>query len=282
MSWLTPVLREIMGDQAATEHKLMFFENGATPNMVVSMSPDIQPSKFREWEEIFRESTEGVANAYRTLFLGGGADVNVVGSHFQQIDFKETQGAGETRIAAAAGVPPVIAGFSEGLQAATYSNYGQARRRFADGTMRPLWRNAAGSLSRLLTVPTAAELWYDDRDVPFLQDDQVDAAQVQATKASTINTLITAGFKPDAVVQAVMADDLKRLDREHTNMFSVQLQKPGAQDAPGANSGASGAGSPSGSGSGSDEDAGPSTSTSNGGRSATRDLEVEFAPLLGS
>jgi phage portal protein BeeE len=59
-----------------------------------------------------------------------------------------TQGAGETRIAAAAGVPPVIVGLSEGLQAATYSNYSQARRRFADGTMRPLWRNAAVARER--------------------------------------------------------------------------------------------------------------------------------------
>jgi hypothetical protein len=62
----------------------------------------------------------------------------------KQIDFKVTQGHGETRIAAAAGVPPIIVGLSEGLEAATYSNYGQARRRFADVTMRPLWRERGG------------------------------------------------------------------------------------------------------------------------------------------
>jgi phage portal protein BeeE len=35
MSWLTPIVREVMGDNAATAHKLTFFENGATANLVV-------------------------------------------------------------------------------------------------------------------------------------------------------------------------------------------------------------------------------------------------------
>src|SRR5690606_2425365 len=36
MSWLTPAVREALGDRAVTEHKLRFFEHGATPNLVVS------------------------------------------------------------------------------------------------------------------------------------------------------------------------------------------------------------------------------------------------------
>jgi hypothetical protein len=35
MSWLTPVLREIQADQSMTTYKRKFFENGATPNLVV-------------------------------------------------------------------------------------------------------------------------------------------------------------------------------------------------------------------------------------------------------
>lgn len=228
MSWLTPVIREILGDNAASEHKLRFFENGATPNMVVSLDPSIQADKFKIWTEIFQAENEGLANAYKTLFLGGGADVQVVGANMQQVDFKVTQGAGETRIAAAAGVPPIIVGLSEGLQSATYSNYGQARRRFADGTMRPLWRNMAGSLSSIINIPNGAELWYDDRDIPFLAEDQVDAAAVQATQAGTINTLIAAGFDPNTVVGAVMAGDLGRLQNGHTGLVSVQLLPPGS------------------------------------------------------
>jgi len=225
MSWLTPVIREIMGDNAATTHKLKFFENGATPNMVVSLDPKITPEVFAIWKKKMEEDHTGLANAYKTLYLGGGAQATVIGANMRQIDFKVTQGAGETRIAAAAGVPPIIVGLSEGLQAATYSNYGQARRRFSDGTMRPLWRNFAGSMASVIDVPQGAELWYDDRDIPFLQEDLKDRAEVQQTQSVAIKSLVDAGFRPDSVVSAITSDDMSRL--VHTGLYSVQLQEPG-------------------------------------------------------
>jgi phage portal protein BeeE len=229
MSWITPIVREVMADKAATDHKLSFFENGATPNLVVKL--DVQDlERFKGWVEEFKDQHEGAVNAYRTIFLGAGADATTVGANLQQLEFKATQGAGETRIAAAAGVPPVIVGLSEGLQAATYSNYGQARRRFADGTMRPLWRNMAGSLARIIDVPPRAELWYDDRDIPFLQEDQKDAAEVSSMKATAMKTLVDAGYNPDSVVAAVDSGDLTLL--QHSGLVSVQLQPPGAEPAP--------------------------------------------------
>jgi hypothetical protein len=161
------------------------------------------------------------------MYLGGGATPKVVGADMKQIDFKVVQGAGETRIAAAAGVPPVIVGLSEGLQAATYSNYGQARRRFADGTMRPLWRNLCGSLASIVAVPADAELWYDDRDIAFLREDEKDAAESQQTQASSIKTLVDAGYDADSVIDAVTAGDLGRLKGKHTGLYSVQLQPAG-------------------------------------------------------
>jgi hypothetical protein len=223
MSWLTPVVREIMGDQAATTHKLKFFEQGATPNVAVSMGDAVtDPEDFKRWMEAFDGQYKGVANAYKTMWLAAGAKAEVIGADMKQIDFKTTQGAGETRIAAAAGVPPVIVGLSEGLQAATYSNYGQARRRLADGTMRPLWRDAAGALASIIDVPPASELWYDDRDIPFLQEDQKDAAEIQQVDSSSIKQLVEAGFTPESVVLAVKAGDLSLL--KHTGLYSVQLQ----------------------------------------------------------
>ena len=224
MSWLTPVMREIAGDSAATSHKLKFFQQGATPNMVVAFDPAVTKELFDIWKKEFEKQVGGLANAYRTLYIGGGADAKVVGSDLRQIDFKATQGAGETRIAAAAGVPPVIVGLSEGLQAATYSNYSQARRRYADGTMRPLWRNAAGSLAAIVPVPRGSELWYDDRDIPFLQEDQKDAAEINKLMADTMARLIDAGFDPQTVVRAVIAGDFAGLT--HSGLYSVQLQPP--------------------------------------------------------
>jgi phage portal protein BeeE len=237
MSWLTPVILELMADTAATTHKLKFFEHAATPNFVLKYDPSLTDAQFsnavRSFNEKFgEESGSAYLNAYKTLHVRGGADPVPVGTDLRQLDFKATQGAGETRIAAAAGVPPVIVGLSEGLQSATYSNYGQARRRFADGTMRPLWRNVAGSLAVLINVPAGAELWYDDRDIPFLQEDQRDAAEVLQLQATAMKTLVDGGWIPDDIVDAVVAGDLARLKGSHTGMNSVQLQPPGTAAPP--------------------------------------------------
>lgn len=227
MSWLTPIIREVMADAAATMHKLQFFQQGATPNMVVSLDPSITVDKFNAWIEKFDQLHDGVKNAYKTMYLGGGADVEVVGKDLRQIDFKVTQGAGETRIAAAAGVPPILVGLSEGLQAATYSNYGQARRAFSDGTMWDLWRNISGSLESIVPPPAGAQLWVDSSNIPFLQEDEKDRAEIQQMDAAAINQLVTAGYDPSSVVDAITAGDLNRL--VHSGLYSVQLQPAGAE-----------------------------------------------------
>lgn len=248
MSWLTPVIREVEADLTMTRHKRKFFENGATPNLVIKHALGADRQKVLEFQKHLDADHAGTRNAYRTLNLYPGADVTVAGVDLKAVDFKAVQGAGETRIAAAAGVPPVIVGLSEGLEAATYSNYGQARRRFADGTMHPLWQNAAGSLAVLLDVPGRdARLWYDSDDVPFLREDEADAANIDQVKASTIASYITAGYEPDSVVRALEASDLRLL--VHTGLYSVQLQKPGNDD-PGAGESDAGGGAGGGSGTG--------------------------------
>lgn len=235
MSWLTPILREIQSDHAMTRHQRKFFDNAATPNMVIKHfggGNGIAPAtkeNVQKWVEEFEDKFSGPENAGKTLQLYPGADVTVVGSNLKDIDFKNVRGQGETRIAAAAGVPPVIVGLSEGLAAATYSNYGQARRRLADGTAHPLWQNAAGSIERIMKVPdNSSRLWYDSADVPFLREDEKDAAEIAAVKAQTVNSYITAGYKPESVVKAVEANDLRLLD--HSGLYSVQLQQPGANN----------------------------------------------------
>ena len=234
MSWLTPLLREIEADSAATSHKLMYFRNGATPNLVVTGVPGATPETYAAWVDKFGKGHDNAAGkAYKTMYLTGGADAKVVGNDLAQVDFKVTQGAGETRIAAAAGVPPIVVGLSEGLQGSSLNagNFQAAMRRFADLTGRSLWQDAAGALASILTVPGGSEganrLWYDDRYIPALKDDVRDAAEVQAKQAQAIRQYVDAGFEPDAVVDAINAGDLKRLSGKHTGWFSVQLQRPG-------------------------------------------------------
>ncbi len=222
MSWITPIVREIMGDKSAMEHKLKFFDNGATVNLVVKLPEGIKDDAFKRWVALFKDAHDSRMSAYETVFMGGGGDIEAIGADMKQIDFKVTQGHGETRIAAAAGTPPIVVGLSEGLEAATYSNYGQARRAFADGTMRMLWGGAAEALATIVPRLPAARLWYDARGISFLQEDEKDAADIQMVDAQAVRTLVDGGFEPASVVAAVMAQDFGLL--KHSGFYSVQLQ----------------------------------------------------------
>ena len=228
MSWLTPVIREIEADKAATKHKLRFFERGATSNLAIVYDKSIAPDALKLYRAAFDEQYEGIENAYKTLHIGAGADPKPIGADMRQLEFKATQGAGETRIAAASGVGAIIAQFSEGMQGSSLNagNYGAARRRFSDITMQHLWQTASGALAKF--VDSADRLWFDRSGVPFLQEDEKDAAEILKERFLTIESGIRAGFKPDSVVAASAAGDLSLL--EHTGLFSVQLQPPGNDD----------------------------------------------------
>jgi phage portal protein BeeE len=227
MSWLTPVLQEVMADKAATRHKLKFFDNGATPNMAIKFDKDTRPEAFQDFVQKFNDAHRGADNAYKTMFLAGGADVTPLSMDFRQMDFKVTQGAGENRLAVAAGVPAAILGISEGLQGSSLNagNFSAARRLFVDSTMRDLWAKAAASLAVLLTPPAGARLWYDDRDIPFLREDEKDAAEIQFLEAQTLRQLLDAGWDPDTAKAYLLSGDLSLL--KHSGLFSVQLQPAG-------------------------------------------------------
>jgi hypothetical protein len=49
MSWLTPILQEILADRAATRHKFKFFDNGAVPNMAIKFDKDTKPETFEQF-----------------------------------------------------------------------------------------------------------------------------------------------------------------------------------------------------------------------------------------
>lgn len=232
MSWLTPVVREIMSDTQATKHKLKFFENAATPNLAVQLPKEIGIDAFGAFVDLMDAKHKGANNAYKTLYTGGGADVTVVGADMKQLDFKVTQGAGESRLAAAGGVHPAIVGLSEGLQGSSLNagNFGAARRLVADGTMRPLWRNAAGSLEVVVPPPPGSRLWYDARDVAFLREDAKDEADIAQVDAQTVVALVNGGFTPESAKAAVLARNMDLL--VHSGLISVQLQPPPDPNAP--------------------------------------------------
>jgi HK97 family phage portal protein len=225
MSWLTPVVREINADLAMSVHEQKFFENAATPNMLIRYQGKVDPAWMAKLRDQIQSSHGGVENANKTLFLDEGADVTVIGSQFKNMEFSSLREAGEVRIASAGGTPPIVAGLQGGLDASTMANYAAAYRNFADSTMHPLWRSACASLGKFLTIRDGAELWFDTRDIPALRDAEELRQKGNAQLSIAVVNLVNAGYDPDTVVAAVTSGDMTLL--KHTGLVSVQLSPAG-------------------------------------------------------
>jgi hypothetical protein len=229
--WPTAALREVDADLGATVHKGKFFENGATPQLILSLDPTVKRESLQAMMQTINASHAGSLNAYRTLALQG-ATPHVVGKDLHQLDFKATQGAGETRIAAGSGVHPVVAALSEGMSGSSLNagNFRAACRLVADRTLIPLWSSMFAALSTIVPGPSDAELWYDKTEISFLQEDRKDAAEIELIKAQTIVAYVRDGFTPQSAAAAVEAEDTTLL--VHSGLVSVQLQPPGTTAAP--------------------------------------------------
>jgi phage portal protein BeeE len=228
MSWLTPAIRDMQADRSATEHKLKYFTNAATPNLVIKGIPAQTPTQFNELVDAIEQKHAGTANAFKTLYLTAGADATPIGANLKDIDFSAVQGSGETRISVLSRVPAAILGISEGLQGSSLNagNFGAARRTFGDLWVYPMLQDLAACLASIINVPSDSELWFDTSDIPLLREDGKDAAEIASTEAQTIRNLIDAGYEAESVTSAMRAHDWSLL--KHSGLFSVQLQPAGS------------------------------------------------------
>lgn len=211
MSWLTPIAREIQADQGLTDYKISYLDNAATPNLMLKYDQELDPKVINRLNAQLEARHTGVDKAFRTIILDQGGDLTVVGSTPEQMNFTTVQAAGENRIAAAGGVPGIVVGLKEGLMAATYSNYEQAMRRFADVTMRPLWRMTCAALAPLVIVPPGTQLWYDVSDVAALRQGEKERADTLYVKAQAAKDLVDAGYTLDSIIAALESGDFNQL-----------------------------------------------------------------------
>src|SRR6185437_4120112 len=87
MSWLTPVYRDVNADSAMIQHKIKYFQNNASPNVLIRYSQKLQPSTIDSIRERMAARYGGVDNAFKTLVLDQGADLTIVGNSLAEIDF---------------------------------------------------------------------------------------------------------------------------------------------------------------------------------------------------
>jgi phage portal protein BeeE len=205
MSWLTPVLREVRADTGMTDYKTQYLDHG-TPVTAVKYPVKLRQDTIDAVSERVMAKYGGVGNAFKPLVFDQGGDPTV-GAGLRDLDYASVQAAGEQRIATAAGVPLAVLGLK---QPSDNSSYQVEMRRFADLTIRPLWRSGCAALQKLVPnfPPRGVELWFDTSDIAALQAAETERAQVTQVNAAAALTLIQAGFTRESVVSAVTSGDL--------------------------------------------------------------------------
>lgn len=210
MSWLTPVMRDVQGDDAMSQFKIRYLQANATPNLVIKYAQKLQPGTVDAIRERMTARYGGPSNAGKTLILDQGADLVAVGNSLTQIDFTNVQALGVERVLAAAGVPPLLVGL-ESIKGAGKS-YQEVIRRFGDLTLRPLWRSLCGALEQLVPgVPAGSRLWVDTADIAALQDGEQVRAQVTLIRAQALLALQQSGYDKMSAVKAIEAGDMGQL-----------------------------------------------------------------------
>jgi hypothetical protein len=191
-------------------------ENACTPNMVIRYPIKMHPGTIDSVRERITARYGGVDNAFKTMILDQGADLTVVGSNLEQLDFANVAEAGAQRILSAAGVPPLLVGL-ETIKGAGKS-YEEVIRRFADLAMRPEWRSACGAFEAIVPggVPSGVRLWVDTGDIAALQDGEQVRAQVTLIRAQAALALVQAGATLESAVTAIEAGDMSQLEAAPT------------------------------------------------------------------
>jgi hypothetical protein len=209
MSWLTPVMRDIAGDDGLTQYKIKYLQNSASPNLLIKYAAKLQDATVDKIRERMAARHGGVDNAFKTLVLDQGADVTVIGNSLAQMDFSNVAAAGTERILAASMVPGVLVGL-EPLRGAG-KGYQESKHKLADLWARPQWRSVCGALGQLITVPAGARLWFDTADIAALQDGAMERGQTALVNMQAVLTGTQAGYTRESVTIAVTSGDITKL-----------------------------------------------------------------------
>lgn len=234
MSPLTPVVRDVQGDDGMARYKIRYLQNNATPNLIIKYAQKLQPATIDSLRERMAARYGGPDNAGKTLVLDQGADLTLAGNSLAQMDFSNVQSAGTERILAACMVPAVLVGL-EPLRGAG-RGYQESMQKLANLWGRPMWRSACGALSPLLDVPAGNRLWFDASDIAALQDGEMERGQAALVRMQAILAAVQAGYTHESAIAAVDSMDLSQLKAGGTgtpgSSQPVQHMLPQAQ--PGA------------------------------------------------
>ena len=158
-------------------------QHSHVPGMVVT-TPEgvVMDGETKQYFRDYLKDRIGKGHRGGPLPLQGGAKVEFP-NVLKDLDMHGLASMNESRICAAFGVPPIIAGLRVGLENSPWSKYSEARKSFYEETMMPLWTMAEQAYTRSLLRDEGEDqlrFHYDTTALPALQPDRREQAEVGA------------------------------------------------------------------------------------------------------
>lgn len=236
------LLREISSDEQATKYADRLLANLSIPGLVAEFDKDAPPLPNQAAAD---ELKQRIASSYGGDNVGGvgigapGMKLSQLGFSPEQMDMKTLHRVPEERIAAALGVPAVVAGLGAGLDRSTYSNFAEAREAFTEMKLLPFWRALADTLTMSLVPDFSSERGVS---VAFMIDDVRALQDDQNAKAVRLKTYVDAGIlTPDEARAEIGHEPLpqgqpepQQEQRFRMRLLSLPLSRKAADDLPGA------------------------------------------------
>jgi HK97 family phage portal protein len=200
---LLAAMRQVAIANQMADFVKLFFERDGTPSFLAIIQDAVAEGMTKDEASAVSEEMQqrygGGRGAGRIGVMPWVKDIKRVGLDYNEMAFVDLNKLTASAICSAFGVHPILVHTQLGIDASTYSNYGQARRAFYEDTIVPLWRRLDGSLTRSLRpefdIPTDHSLDFDASEIPALQDDltneraqKIELWKTQAIRLDEIRT----------------------------------------------------------------------------------------------
>lgn len=196
------VLRELVGDEAASQFQTALLKRMGFPGLI--FSPKVLPDGVeypstgaakQMKSDIVKDY--GGHNRGSTMVMTGPFDVTIAAFSPEQLDLRTSHFHAEHRVAAALGVPAVLAGFGAGIESSSgKSETVELIRDFTTGKLVPLWRIIGARITESLLIPDfegdrSRIFRFDTRSVKALQANR--GEQIEAAVGAYIGGIATRG-----------------------------------------------------------------------------------------
>ena len=223
LSPLQVLAKQINLDTDATTFTKAFFNNAGVPSGILKLRRKLShQDEADRLRAAWRGQFQGNKNWHRIAILDEDASYEKMGSTLGEMEIPSLRNLSESRICSALGVPAILVGANIGLQRSTFSNYAEARESFWEETLLPLYRRIEQFMVGLLEPEFPRErgyLEFDFSEVRALQEDEDAMVNRQLVRSQIASQLITAGFTPEAALQAAGIED----ELEHTGFLPTSL-----------------------------------------------------------